>query len=156
MTTSVAKSAKRDEARVARDYTRTRDNVEEMIGTVLRAAVAFPRQLLLAWRGSSNRARTNHAVEGAASLGRALIGEGRLLPVLGGQRFSRTPGALVGRPGSGRSNARTLARRGGDDRIRLRSDHRPRTRRRRVLRNAWPQVVPTVGVDRSAVARLGD
>jgi hypothetical protein len=45
-----------------------------MIGTVLGAVVALPRQLLLAWRASSNRTRTNHAVEGAVPMGRALIG----------------------------------------------------------------------------------
>jgi hypothetical protein len=47
-----------------------------MIGTVLGALVAFPRQILSAWRASSNRApaRSNLAVGGAALMGHALIG----------------------------------------------------------------------------------
>jgi len=47
-----------------------------MIGTVLRAVVALPRQLRLVWRGSSNRAaaQPNHAAIGVSSRGRAFIG----------------------------------------------------------------------------------
>lgn len=47
-----------------------------MIGTVLRAVVALPRQLRVVWRGSSNRAAapSNHAVRGVSSMGRAFIG----------------------------------------------------------------------------------
>lgn len=69
---------------------------------------------------------------------------------------SRSPGALLGRPGGRRSNACALARRGGDDRARLRGDRRPRTQRRRLHRHAPTLLEPIVGVDRSAEAKVGD
>ena len=57
-------------------YFKGGDGNEAMIGTVLRAIVALPRQLGVLWRGYSNRAAapSNHAPSGVSSMGRAFVG----------------------------------------------------------------------------------